>query len=575
MEKTNDVIIGIDLGTSTTEASIFMDGKSVLIPNREGEKIIPSVVGMDEEGQFVVGSRAKAQLLLRPEDTVMEVKRKMGSGETVKMGKKTYTPQAISAELLSYVRSYASDYLGEEVKRAVISVPAYFNDIQRQATVEAGKLAGLTVERILNEPTAAALSYGIRHLEEESHILVYDLGGGTFDVTLLEMFDGVLEVKASCGDNKLGGKDFDQKIIEFLTGRFFKKHGIRLEKDMYAMVKIREQAEACKIALSSQEQFDVCIPFITSQEGKPLALEETVTVEDFNLMIEALVERTHTPIDTVLADSGLNAEDLDMVLLAGGSTRIPYVKQDIEEYLDIIPTAAVNPDYAVAEGTGIQAGILSGVIDEKDSIIMTDVNPFTLGLRTLSGLDMDYMSVVIPRNVTIPVTRKETYYTSWDGQSQAEIEVYQGERRRASQNSFLGRFTVGGIPPAPAGKESLEVAFSYNQNGMLSVKAVIVSTRKEASIDINMMEKKEQHGGRRDVSGWKQASAAKPYRTVVRRAEKLLGQKAFKEDEPGDWRELEELIYSLKLSILENDENRAEDCEADIEDILDIYLSIY
>ena len=474
-------IIGIDLGTSTTEAAVIQNGKPLMIFNLENEIITPSAVGIDADGKFVIGEKARAQYLLSPENTAIEVKRKIGTNEKIPLGQETYTPVELSAKLLEYVKSYASEYLKTEITRAVISVPAYFDDLQRQATVEAGNKAGLEVMRILNEPTAAALSYGLEHMEEESHILVYDLGGGTFDVTLLEMFDGVLEVKASSGDNQLGGKDFDEKIMDWLIGQFQSKHDIDLSKDKFAMVKLKEEAERCKKTLSSSSACQILIPMIAEKSGTPLALDETITVEAFEEMTKELINRTHPPIDVVLTDSGILQEDIDKVILVGGSTRMPLVAKDIEEYLHMEPAQAVNPDYAVAEGAAIQAGIIEGSIHQEDSIIITDVNPYTLGIRVVDDFSMDRMAVVIPRNVTIPVTRSETYFTSTDYQTVAHIEVYQGESTMASRNHFLGDFEIHGIPSKKAKAERINVEFSYNLNGMLNVKATIPSTGADAS----------------------------------------------------------------------------------------------
>lgn len=559
------VVIGIDLGTSTTEAAVIRDGKPEMIVNLENEVITPSAVGIDKGGNWVVGERARAQYLLSPEDTAIEMKRKIGSGETLTVGKQTCTPVSLSARLLEYVKIYASRYLEEEVARAVISVPAYFDDIQRQETVKAGEAAGFAVERILNEPTAAALSYGLEHMEEESHILVYDLGGGTFDVSLLEMFDGVLEVKASGGDNQLGGKDFDEALIELLRERFRKEQGIDLRKDPYAMVKLKEEAERCKKSLSTKETVQVLIPMIAEKEGKPLALEETVTREEFEKLALELLERTHEPIDVVLSDSGVLAEEIDKVILVGGSTRMPVVAKDIEAYMGICPVKAVSPDYAVAEGAAIQAGIIAGVIRPEESVVMTDVNPYTLGIRAMDDRTMDRMSVIIPRNVTIPTKRSETYYTSWDFQTKAIIEVYQGESRIASSNHFLGRFIVQGIPARPAQEEEIEVEFSYNMNGMLEVKALIVSTGKEASVEINMLEEKDAKQEDVDLEKWKESSYAKQFRTVIRRTERRLkAPVAFDLD-----RELGEALDWLKRCLVEDDLEGAEDAEADLLDLLE------
>lgn len=562
-----DTIIGIDLGTSTSEAAIIRDGKPEMILNYDGEVITPSAVGTDQDKNFVFGDKAKAQYLMAPEDTVIEVKRKIGTKEKIHMGGKEFTPVEISAMLLSHIKDYVSEYLKEEVSRAVISVPAYFDDLQRQETVEAGKLAGFTVERIINEPTAAALSYGIGHMEEESHILVYDLGGGTFDVTLLEMFGGVLEVKASSGDNKLGGKDFDERLIQWMLRQFRKKEGIDLEKNTAAMVKLKEQAEWCKKELSTQDSCRIVIPFIAQKKGNPVALDETITVSEFEEMVKDLVERTHNPIDIVLADSEILPEDIDRILLVGGSTRIPMISRDLERYLKKKPSQALNPDYAVAEGSAIQAGIIEGTISGEDSLIMTDVNPYTLGVRALSGFDLNYMSVVIPRNVTIPTSRKNTYFTSWDGQSAAKIEVYQGEADDVRKNHFLGEFVVSGIPWKEAGEEKVEVEFAYNLNGMLEVKAKIVSTGEEAAVEINMMEQTAKDHEITDVSRWKDSSYARQFRTVIRRAERRL-----KNADTLDvlYRiDLEDTLYELKCALIEEDLESAEELEEELLDMLE------
>ena len=561
-------IIGIDLGTSTTEAAVIQNGKPLMIFNLENEIITPSAVGLDADGTFVIGEKARAQYLLSPERTAIEVKRKIGTNEKIPLGKDTYTPVELSAKLLEYVKSYASEYLKTEITRAVISVPAYFDDLQRQATVEAGTKAGLEVMRILNEPTAAALSYGLEHMEEESHILVYDLGGGTFDVTLLEMFDGVLEVKASSGDNQLGGKDFDEKIMDWLISQFKSKHGIDLSKDKFAMVKLKEEAERCKKTLSSSSACQVLIPMIAEKSGEPLALDETITVEAFEEMTKDLINRTHPPIDVVLTDSGILAEEIDRVILVGGSTRMPLVAKDIEAYLHMEPAQAVNPDYAVAEGAAIQAGIIEGSIHQEDSIIITDVNPYTLGIRVVDDFSMDRMAVVIPRNVTIPVTRSETYFTSTDYQTVAHIEVYQGESTTASRNHFLGDFEIHGIPAKKAKAERINVEFSYNLNGMLNVTATIPSTGTDASIEINMMQEQDSEEETVDVSAWKEAPHAKQFRTIIRRAERMLKDPKVQED-PLLAEDLDAAIYDLKEAILSDDLELAGVCESDLMYLLD------
>ena len=523
-----DTIIGIDLGTSTTEAAVYQDGKPVLILNFDGKEITPSVVGLDDTGNVIVGEKAEAQLLLAPDRTVCEVKRMIGTNGQVELGKRRYSPVEISSMILYYVRNYASNFINEDISRAVISVPAYFDELQRQETLEAGRTAGFMIDRIINEPTAAALSYGLEHMDEESYVLVYDLGGGTFDVTLLEMFEGVLEVKASSGDNKLGGKDFDQQLIQYLTKRFQEQHGMDITDDLSAMVRVRDEALRCKIALSTQEEYHVQLPVLATKNNIPLAMDEIITRSIFEGLIQDLVERTHRPIDTVLSDSGLSKEQIDKILLVGGSTRVPLVRKDLEEYLGKAPVAAVDPDYAVAQGAAIQAAIISGQIDESSEIMMTDVNPYTLGVRTIRGYDDDYMSVIIPRNKTIPTTKKQRYYTSWDYQTEAIIEVYQGESSSVRYNHCIGKFTLKGIPAKAAGK------------------------------DIDMLNTKEK---RQDVSDWKSSELAGEFRTIIRRAEKWL--KNHKED-----KKVEELLYQLKKAILEDDDWQANMIEQEIEDYI-------
>ena len=554
--------IGIDLGTSTTEASIYRSGKKELIPNPDGAVITPSAVGLDESGNWIVGERARAQALLLPESTALEVKRKTGTGERIRLGKTQYSSIDLQSKLLSYVRAYASEYLGESVERAVISVPAYFNEQQRRETILAGERAGFTVERILNEPTAAALSYGLEHMEEESHVLVYDLGGGTFDVTLLEMFEGVLEVKASGGDNALGGKDFDEAIIEHLVSSFQKKTGKNLRKDRRAMARIKLEAERCKIALSESGSHRVLIPAICVLNGSPAELDETVTREQFEALTHALLERTHKPIDTVLTDAVLSEDALDLVILVGGSTRMPMVARDILDYLGKEPVHAVHPDYAVAEGAAIQAGIISGEIDPAEGLILTDVNPYTLGILTNDDGSGDCMSVVIPRNVTIPVTRTERYCTAYNYQTSVLVEVYQGESRIASHNHPLGKFRVRDIPARPAGSEQLDVRFSYDLNGLLKVTAILLSTGQEKSIEIDMVGSKEQT---RDLSAWKDAPGAKAYRAVIRTAERLLSRPDGLTEELRVL--LRDALDSLKATLL-----GGEDAEAAAEELRELIL---
>lgn len=558
-------VIGIDLGTSTSEAAVFIDGKPVMIPNEAGEFILPSVVGIGEDGSVVVGNQAADQALLRPEDTITEVKRKMGLQEKVKLGEKEYSPAWVSSQILSHIREYASKYLKEDITRAVITVPAYFNEQQRKATVEAGTIAGFYVERIINEPTAAALCYGIDHMEEENHILIYDLGGGTFDVTLLEMFDGVLEVKASSGDNQLGGSDFDRRLMDYLIGEFQKKEGIDLSKDIYAMVKLKEAAQTCKIALSTKPSFKVVIPFIAKKEGMPVSLQETITVQIFEDLIHDLIERTKHPIEVVLEDGNITPDKLDFIILVGGSTRIPYVKRYINEFLHKEPVEVIDPDLSVALGAAVQAGILNDEISQEEGILLTDVNPYALGVRTSIDMDGflydDNMEILIPRNMTIPTTKSKIFTTSVDDQTEAIIEVYQGDSEEASSNNFLGSFLMKGIPRAKAHKEKIDVQFSYDMNGMLQVEGTIVSTGEKSSIVIDMA-----GNDKMDVSNWREARHAIKFRSVIRKGEKMLE----KDLEDDDRQDLKDLVYELKKAlILENDEDYLMELEDELLDIIE------
>lgn len=569
-ENSSNSIVGIDLGTSTTEAALVRDGKPCMVPVGDETFIMSSAVGVDDAGNLFAGDQARARYMMYPESTVIEVKRKIGTGEKIALGGKKYTPVELSAEILSGIKKYISDFAGEEVNRAVISVPAYFDDLQRRETVEAGKLAGFEVERIINEPTAAALSYGLGHMEEESHILVYDLGGGTFDVTLLEMFGGVLEVKASSGDNALGGKDFDEALAHYMENKFKEETGVDLADNLYARVKVKEEAEACKKALSTEESYRVLLPMLAEKNGEPLALDITVTAEEFKELTRELLERTHHPIDVVLGDGKVQPEDIDKILLVGGSTRMPMIAEDIENYLHMTPSRLVDPDYAVAQGAAIQAGILSGEIDQEESVIMTDVNPYTLGIRIEDGYTDDRMSVLIPRNVTIPVTKSQVYYTSWDNQPAADIEVYQGEERVASRNHFLGKFTIAGIPPRKAGAERIGVEFSYDMNGMLKVKANIVSTGNEAEISIDMTKGQDKTDDSRiDVSKWKEAPNAKAFKTVIRRAERVLKNLDSQNGIVFYQENLENCIYLLKRALIEDNIEEANDAEAELLDLLE------
>ena len=563
-----DRIVGIDLGTSTSEIAVFENGKSVVIKNKEGEYITPSVVGISEENNLIVGKCAKEQFVLRPEYTAMEVKRLMGSDKEVKLGMKTYKPEEISSYILSYLKECAEQYVGEEVNRAVITVPAYFTDEQRRATVEAGKLAGFKVERIINEPTAAALTYGIDRMDENELVLVYDLGGGTLDVTLLEMFEGVLEVKASSGNNHLGGKDFDEKLMDYLINSFKEEHGIDLSKDIKAMVRLKEATEICKIELSSTEEYRIVIPFISNINNEPLAIDTIITREIFENLIKELVESTKEQIDVVLKDSALTEKEIDTILLVGGSTRIPFIKSFLEEIFQKSPETLVDPDLAVVMGASIQSAILNEELSSETDILITDVCPYTLGIGVLevfNGIPMpDGYSILINRNTTIPTMKENVYYTAADGQKEVEIKVYQGDYKKASSNNFLGNFKLSNIPPAPAGDERIKVRFTYDVNGILQVEAIVLSTGENANISIETtgveIEKEV------DVETWKNAEGSKRYRTIIRKVEKYVKNNNEEEDE--DIFELDSLLKDLKKAIINDNKALAEDLEQELTDIM-------
>ena len=570
-----DLIIGIDLGTSTSEVAYLKDGRPYIIPNHRGDEITPSVIGVDDFGEWIIGEEAKDQLLAKPKQTVMEVKRHMGEQEKIEIGDEKLSPQALSAKILSYLKNCASSYLGKEVKRAVITVPAYFNNEQRKATVEAGELAGLKVERIINEPTAAALAYGIDHLEDEAYILVYDLGGGTLDVTLLESMAGVLEVKASSGNNALGGKDFDQKIIDYLIESFQESQGIDLRQDLLALSRLKVEAEKCKKALSSSLTYEVNIPFIAVKEGQPIGLQMTFTKEMFEDLINELIFSTEKAIDCVLEDGKITKEKIDIVLLVGGSTRIPLVKQFLQNTLGKEPQSLVNPDLAVVMGASIQGGIIDGVFDEEEGIMITDVCPYTLGINVLDfimGLpNEDGYSVIIPRNVTIPVTKSRIYTTADDGQTEVDIKVYQGDSPRASDNFFLDEFRLSGIPARDAGQEKIKVEFSYDKNGLLEVEANIISTGEKASIQITTtgvgesMDEIEEDEENIDLEKWMNYELAPVFKRTIKKAEKCLqsNEENIKEEVK---QRLTESLQDLKKAIILGNESFAENFEENVLD---------
>ncbi len=469
-------IIGIDLGTTNSVVAFMEGSEPAVIPNAEGGRLTPSVVGFSKTGERMVGQVAKRQAVTNPDRTVTSIKRYMGTNHRVKIDDKEYTPQEISAMILQKLKADAEAYLGGKVTKAVITVPAYFSDAQRQATKDAGRIAGLEVLRIINEPTAAALAYGLEKGEDHT-ILVFDLGGGTFDVSILELGEGVFEVKATSGDTRLGGDDFDEKIVNWVAEQFARENGIDLRKDKVALQRLKEAAEKAKIELSGVTASNINLPFITADQTGPKHLDVTLTRAKFDELTADLVERTMGPTRRALADSGLEPKDIDKVILVGGSTRIPAVQEACRRLLGKEPYKGINPDEVVAMGAAIQGGVLSG--DVKD-VLLLDVTPLSLGIETLGGV----FTKLIERNTTIPTQKSQVFSTAGDGQTQVQIRVAQGEREMFSYNKLLGEFELTGIPPAPRGVPKIEVAFDIDVNGIVHVSAKDLGTGKANQITI-------------------------------------------------------------------------------------------
>ena len=562
-------VVGIDLGTTNSCIAVQEGDQTTIIPNNEGARTTPSVVAFTKEGERLVGQLAKRQAIVNSDRTIMSIKREMGSDYKITIDGKKYTPQEISAMILQKLKRDAEDYLGESVTQAVITVPAYFTDAQRQATKDAGAIAGLEVLRIINEPTAACLAYG-ENKKDEHKILVFDLGGGTFDVSILDVGEGVFEVLATAGDNRLGGDDWDNKIVEYIADNFKKSEGIDLRNDNMAMQRLREAAEKAKIELSNMTETTISLPFITANQTGPKHLEMKLTRAKFEEMTADLLDRTVKPTQRALEDSGLRASEIDKILLVGGSTRMPMVQKKIVDLLGKEPTKGINPDECVAAGAAIQGAILKG--DHKD-IVLVDVTPLTLGIETLGGV----MTKMIERNTAIPAQQTQIFTTAADNQPQVEVAVFQGERPMAQDNVKLGQFTLDGIAPAPRGVPQIEVTFNIDTNGILNVSAKDKGTGKEQKItiqssnlskeDIERMKRDAEAHADEDEKKRSSAETRNMADTAVFNAEKLINDLGDKMS-PDEKGRVNTKIDALKKAIESGNEDNMKSAKAELDKVM-------